>query len=278
MHDSVFGAVSFFKILVKKCNLCYNCLEAMNYGFLFPNMEVYQMHLDKKEHSLLGFATILLGFLFVLLLKAQGVAGSQATIQETAIPSLIKIEQENQQLSVENAKIEEELIKYAQGQSASSLLNQQVNEARMNAGLIELIGPGVQITLDDSTRVATGGEDQNNYFIHEEYIREILNALWNGGAEAIAVNGQRVTTHTEIFCGGSFIQINGTRQMPPYVIGAIGDSHNLSGALKFYGWDRLGEFQEQYGITRKLEVLDNIKTPAGKLRNYHYAEPVKEGT
>ncbi|MCO1604177.1 DUF881 domain-containing protein [Desulfosporosinus nitroreducens] len=238
------------------------------------------MHLDRKERSLLGFSAILLGFLFVLLIKAQGVAGSQVTQQETAIPSLIKTEQENQQLSVENDKIEQELIKYAQGQSASSLLNEQVKEAMMNAGLIELAGPGVQITLDDSTRVATGEEDPNNYYIHEEYIREILNALWNGGAEAIAVNGQRVTTNTEVFCGGSFIQVNGTRQMPPYVIGAIGDSHNLSAALKFYGysWDRLGEFQEQYGITRKLEVLEEVKTPAGKLRDYRYAEPIKEGT
>jgi len=236
------------------------------------------MHLDKKGRSLLGLACILVGFLFVILIKTQGVAGSQGILQETAVPNLIKTEQENQQLSAENEKIEQELVKYAQGQSASSLLNQQVKEAMMNAGLVELIGPGVQITLDDSTRVATGEEDPNNFFIHEQYIREILNALWNGGAEAIAVNGQRVTTHTEVFCGGSFIQINGTRQMPPYVIGAIGDSRNLSAALKFYGWDRLGEFQEQYGITRKLEVLNDIKTPAGKLRDYHYAEPVKEGT
>lgn len=238
------------------------------------------MRLNKKERSLLGLASILLGFLFVILIKAQGVAGSQAILQETAVPNLIKTEQENQQLSIENEKIEQELVKYAQGQSASALLNQQVKEAMMNAGLIELTGPGVQITLNDSTRVATGEEDPNVYYIHEQYIREIMNALWNGGAEAIAVNGQRVTTHTEVFCGGSFIQINGTRQMPPYVIGAIGDSYNLSAALKFYGygWDRLGELQEQYGITRKLEVLENIKTPAGKLRDYHYAEPVKEGS
>lgn len=241
-------------------------------------LEVYQLRLDKRGRSLLGFSTILLGFLFVLLIKAQGVAGGQVTLQENAIPSLIKIEQENQQLSQDNAKIEEELIKYNQGQSASSLLNQQVEEARLNAGLTELEGPGVQITLDDSKRAATGEEDINNFVIHEQYIQAILNALWNGGAEAIAVNDQRVTTYTEVFCGGSFIQINGTRQMPPYVIRAVGDSHNLSAALNFYYWDRLGEFQEQYGITRKLEVIDNIKIPAAKLREYHYAEPIKEGT
>lgn len=237
------------------------------------------MHLDKKERSLLGLASILLGFLFIILIKAQGAAGSQVVLQETAVPSLIKTEQENQQLSIENDKIQQELSKYARGQSASALINQQVQETKMNAGLIALTGPGVRITLNDSTRAATGEEDPNKYYIHEEYIREIINALWNGGAEAIAVNGQRVMTNTEVFCGGSFIQINGTRQMPPYVIAAIGDSTNLSAALKFYYvWARLGEFQDEYGITRKLETLDSVTIPAGKLRDYKYAEPVKEGT
>ena len=233
------------------------------------------MKLDKRERSLLGLASVLLGFLFIILLKAQGVTGSQ---EETAVPSLIQTEQENQQLSAENEKIQLELVKYAQGQSASTLANEQLLEAKMNAGLIALTGPGLRITLDDSKRVVIGEEDPNSYFIHEQYIREILNALWNGGAEAIAVNGQRVTTHTEVFCGGSFIQINGTRQMPPYLIETIGDSRNLTAALNFYVWDRLGELQEQYGITRKLDVLDKVMIPAGKLREYRYAEPVKEGT
>ncbi|HUX46567.1 MAG TPA: DUF881 domain-containing protein [Desulfosporosinus sp.] len=236
------------------------------------------MKLAIRERFLLGFASILLGFLFIALLKTQGVAVSRVALQEAAVPSLIQTEQENQQLSVENDKIQLELAKYAQGQSAAALANQQVQEAKMNAGLVALTGPGLRITLDDSKRVASGEEDPNSYFIHEQYIREILNALWNGGAEAIAVNGQRVTTHTEVFCGGSFIQINGTRQMPPYLIEAIGDSRNLSAALNFYGWDRLGNLQEQYGITRKLDILEMVMIPAGKLREFHYAEPVKEGT
>lgn len=236
------------------------------------------MQLEKRERSLLGLASILIGFLFIILLKTQGAAGSQVTRQETAVPSLIQTEQENQQISVDNEKIQQELAKYAQGQSASTLADQQLQEAQMNAGVIAVTGPGVRITLDDSKRAAIGEEDPSSFLIHEQYIREIFNALWNGGAEAIAVNGQRVTTNTEVFCSGSYIQINGTRQMPPYVIEAIGDTNNLSSALKFYGWDKLGDLQLQYGITRKLEVLKEDVIPAGEMRDYHYAEPVKEGT
>ena len=237
------------------------------------------MQLNRNERSLLGLACFLLGFLFIILLKAQVVTGSQVRLQETAMPSLIQTEQENQHLSVDNENLQLELAKYAEGQNASTLFNQQLKEAKMNAGLIEVAGPGLRITLDDSKRSAVGGEDQMLFVIHEQYIREIFNALWNGGAEALAVNGQRVMTNTEVYCSGSYIQINGTRQMPPYVIDAIGDTNTLSGALNsYYDWVKLGDLQKQNGLTRKLEVLSKVVIPAGKLLDYHFAVPVKEGT
>jgi len=237
------------------------------------------MQMDKRERSLLGLASVLLGFLFIILLKTQGAAGSQMVLPETAVPSLIQTEQENQLLSAENEKIQLEVGKYTQGQSASTLANQQLQDAKMNAGLVEVFGQGLRITLDDSKRVVKEQDDPKLFLIHEQYIRGIFNALWNGGAEAIAVNGQRVTINTEVFCSGSYIQISGTRQMPPYIIEAIGDTNTLKSALNFYyDWFRLGDLQDQNGITRKIEVLSKVVIPAGKLREYHYAEPVKEGT
>ncbi|HBP62782.1 MAG TPA: hypothetical protein DD730_00570 [Desulfosporosinus sp.] len=235
------------------------------------------MHLKKKEKFLLGFALILLCFLSLMLFKTHRVSGNQVTLQETIVPSLIQTEKENQQLSVENEKLQVQLEKYAQGQSTSTLANQQLEEAKMNAGLIGVVGPGLRITLDDSKRAAIGQEDPKLCVIHEEYIREIFNALWNGGAEAIAVNGQRIDTNTEVFCSGSFIQINGTRQMPPYVIEAIGDTNTLTAALKFYNWFKLGDLQQQDGITRKLKVLSKVEIPAGIFQDYQYAQPLSNG-
>lgn len=219
---------------------------------------------------------MLIGFLFIVLFKANGVTGSQGTRQEASVPSLIQTEQENQQISMDNERLQQELAKYTQSQSASVLADQQLKEAKMGAGAIEVIGPGIRITLDDSKNIEEWS-DGNNY-IHDIYIRTILNALWNGGAEAISVNNQRVTTNTEVFCAGSYIQINGTRQIPPYIINAIGETSNLSSALDFYVWYKLADLQKQYGITRNLEILKKITIPAAKLRDYHYAEPVKEGT
>src|SRR5665648_470710 len=171
---------------------------------------------------------MLLGFLFIILLKAQGIVGIEAALAEkTAMPSLMETEQENQLLSGENEKLQLEITKYAEGQSSTKLAIEQLRDAKMKAGTIEVSGPGLRITLDDSKREAVGEENPMLFLIHEQYIRGIFNALWIGGAEAIAINGQRVTTNTEVFCSGSYIKINGTRQMPPYVIDAIGDESDL---------------------------------------------------
>lgn len=229
------------------------------------------MKIDKK----LGLISIVIGFFMIMVIKAHGVDGSQVTLLETIVPSVIRTEQENGKLAADNEKLKQELANYAQGENTVELPNDRLNDAEMKAGLIGVSGPGLRITLDDSKRTVGKQGDPNLLVIHDRYIREIFNALWNGGAEAIALNGQRVTSNTEVFCSGSYIQINGSRQMPPYVIEAIGVANNLTGALNFYDWFKLGDLQQENGITRKLKVLDKVEIPAGIPRDYKYAKPFK---
>jgi len=107
------------------------------------------MKLDKRKGSLIGFVFIVLSFLIIMLFKTHGVSASQKTLQETIVPSLIQLEQENQQVSGDNEKLQLELEKYAQGHSVLTLDYQQLQETKMKAGLIEVAGPGLRITLDD---------------------------------------------------------------------------------------------------------------------------------
>jgi uncharacterized protein YlxW (UPF0749 family) len=226
--------------------------------------------------SLIALGMLGIGIFSMILIKAYYQTNQDTLRPDANLPSLLQLELENEQLAKENEKLWKELTKLQAGQSAAALASEQLNEARMNAGLVEITGPGIRIILDDSDLERE--HEFGNYVIHEEYLRTLINILWNGGAEAIAVNNQRVTTHTEIFCSGAFIRINGTRQMPPYRITAIGNQENLKSALQFYFWDKLGEYQQQYGITRKLEVPeDPVTVPAAKEHTYKLTEPAKEG-
>lgn len=235
------------------------------------------MQMNKKlAVSLITLGMLTIGIFSVILVKSYYKANSETQPTDANLPSLLQLELENEQLAKENEKLWNELSKLQAGQSAAVLTSEQIEEASMNAGLIPLSGLGIRIMLDDSD--LDRDSEYGNYVIHEEYLRTLINILWNGGAEAIAVNNQRISTHTEIFCSGAFIQINGTRQMPPYNIIAIGNQDNLKSALQFYFWDKLGEYQQEYGITRKLEVpAEPVSVPAAKEYSYKYVEPVKEG-
>lgn len=233
------------------------------------------MSWPKGSKFMVAAATIALGIMLMTLLKTSGVQGNTNARSDTVLPSLIQTGQENLQLKNDNLKLRQELAKYQEGQNASNLVLEQLASAQLNAGLTEITGPGIRIILDDSG-TQERQDDPSYYIIHEEYVRQMINLLWNGGAEAISINGQRIMSSTEVFCSGSFIQINQTRQMPPYVIEAVGDVNNLQSALKFYYWELLGEYQEQYGIIRKLEVPTKpLVIPAGQAQKFRYAEPVK---
>ncbi|KUO60530.1 MAG: hypothetical protein APF84_06655 [Gracilibacter sp. BRH_c7a] len=231
---------------------------------------------NKSAIILITVSMLIVGIFSMIIVKAYQKTG-EVSRPDSNLPSLLQLEIENEQLTKENEKLWKELTRLQAGQSAAALASEQLEEGRLNAGFTPLTGSGIRIILDDSDQEERTSQFAN-YVIHEEYIRSLVNILWNGGAEAIAVNDQRITTHAEIFCSGAYIQINGTRQMPPYEILAIGNQNNLQSALQFYFWDKLGEYQQQYGITRTLEVPEEpIIIPAAKEYNYRYAEPVKEG-
>ncbi|MDR3270697.1 MAG: DUF881 domain-containing protein [Peptococcaceae bacterium] len=228
----------------------------------------------KKAHYTTALGAFLVGFMLVLLLKSPSVTGGQTESSSSLV--VVQVELENQQLASDNARLQQELANYYEGLNTGTLTREQLAKAEMNAGLVSVKAPGVRITLDDSSEQITNPENVSKYVIHEAYIREIVNILWHGGAEAISINRSRVTGNTEIFCSGAFIQINGSRQMAPYIIEAVGDIVRMQTALDFYYWDELGDYSQKYGIVRKMEIADELMIPSANLPIYRYAEPGKE--
>ena len=72
------------------------------------------------------------------------------------------------------------------------------DEVRMRAGPTPLVGPGVIVRLDDSSRKARTGENPNLYLIHDDDLLKVINELRAAGAEALSVNGQRLTGTSEL--------------------------------------------------------------------------------
>jgi uncharacterized protein YlxW (UPF0749 family) len=103
---------------------------------------------------------------------------------------------------------------------------------RFAAGLSPVQGNGMRIELTDTPRSIDYPEvDPNLLVVHQQDIQAFVNALWAGGAEAVALQGQRLVTTSGIKCVGNTVVIDGVPYSPPYVIEAVGEPIRLRAAL-----------------------------------------------
>jgi len=150
-------------------------------------------------------------------------------------------------------------------------LKEELDRARILAGVTELYGPGVEVTLNDSNITIKPGENPNLYVLHDEDVLRVLNELRAAGAEALSINGQRILANTELRCTGPTIVVNKNKRLaPPYVITAIGNPDTLESSLKMKGG--VAETLQFWGIQVVVKKAPQVTIPAysGGLK-YEYA-------
>ena len=156
----------------------------------------------------------------------------------------------------------------------------QVQALEAPAGLTKRTGPGVVVTLSDApdevVDAATG--DKNLLVVHQQDIQAVVNAMWEGGAEAVVLQGQRMVSTTGIKCEGNSVVIQGQPYPQPYRIEAVGDVGDLTTAISD---DRyLQVYREQsddpaIAVGWVLDLEDKITAPAyDGLLDLSYATPV----
>ncbi|MCL6635958.1 MAG: DUF881 domain-containing protein [Peptococcaceae bacterium] len=153
-------------------------------------------------------------------------------------------------------------------------LKEELDRTNVEAGLVAVSGPGVEVTLNDSNVAVQPGQNPNLYVLHDEDVLSVLNELKAAGAEALAINGQRLLATSEIRCTGPTIVTNKSyRLTPPFVISAIGNQDNMVNSLQMRGGvvDQL----KFWGIQISIKRVDNLTIPAytGSIR-FDYARPV----
>ena len=144
---------------------------------------------------------------------------------------------------------------------------------KTRAGLVDVRGPGLQVVLDDSQHPSGG--NVNDYLIHDFDLRDVINVLWMAGAEAAAVNGERIVNGSSIYCVGSTVMVNDTRLSPPYEISAIGDPIRMQDHLQNPGYlAELKTRSSRLGLRFETIRVDSMIIPAyrGSL-SLKYAQP-----
>jgi uncharacterized protein YlxW (UPF0749 family) len=150
----------------------------------------------------------------------------------------------------------------AQGEGAR--LAARLDALQGAAGATPLTGPGVQVVLDDGPPSREGGVGPDLARVLDRDLQLVVNGLFAAGAEAVEVNGQRVTAVTTIRAAGEAVLVGFRPLSRPYVMTAIGDPRTLEARFVDSAAGReLHTLAVAYGIRFESSTHDSL-TVAGQ--------------
>jgi uncharacterized protein YlxW (UPF0749 family) len=204
------------------------------------------------------------------------------SVQQVLADQVSKLEEEQEDLRKQLAAAEAQVLEFqtASTTSTSALaeVNRRLEEARLAVGLMPLRGPGVVIEIADSKRVIPEGENPGNYIVLVDDLRDIVVALWASGAEAIAINGERLVATSSIYGVGASVLVNTAFLSPPFRIEAIGsegllDRFETNAAFR----GRVARRIDVFGLEFASQSADSLELPAfvGNTR-FRWAVPTEE--
>lgn len=141
--------------------------------------------------------------------------------------------------------------------AAATAIARELGRVELATGAGPVRGPGIRITLDDGP-----GGDAKSRLIDVD-LRQAVNGLWFAGAEAVAINGHRLSSRTAIREAGDAVTVDYRSLTPPYRVEAVGDQATL--AARFAGsagasW--LTYLKQNYGVAYDVTTSDSLTLPA----------------
>ncbi|MCX4821638.1 DUF881 domain-containing protein [Streptomyces sp. NBC_01142] len=149
------------------------------------------------------------------------------------------------------------------------------------SGATEVQGQGVKLVVDDAknTDQGGGGPRESSGFsdtgrVRDRDMQRVVNGLWESGAEAVAINGQRLTALSAIRAAGDAILVDNKPLVPPYTVLAVGNGKKLSIAFQDSADGQyLHALQENFGIRTSISTEDEVRLPAAPSLIVRTAEP-----
>lgn len=199
----------------------------------------------KGKHIWFSVVFLVLGFILAFSYRTLGINRGEEAIyssefiqEEQYRENLINQQERNKELFDEIVAKQEEIREYEQsfskGKETHADLVEQAKDLRLLLGVIPAVGSGVRVTLKDGDYDPVE-QNPNDYIVHESHVLRVVNELKIAGAQGLAINGQRITSHSYIKCTGPVITVDGRTFPAPFIIEAVGDMEVLAAALQLKG-------------------------------------------
>lgn len=207
------------------------------------------------------------GFLFVT--SAESASGGELRADNAvSLTGLLERERSRvDDLRAQRTELEAQIEQLSGSVDDASLgqREERLGELRTAAGMGEMEGPAVKVTLDDAPydQDVPDGFTANDLVVHQQDLQAVVNALWEGGAEGVMLQGQRIVATTGIKCVGNTVLLHGVPYAPPYEIVAVGEVTGLVSAVNSSDYINIYKdyAEPPVNIGYDLEVLDEETLP-----------------
>lgn len=191
--------------------------------------------------------------------------GITITAKSSLRDELLQVQGEYQTLYNKLEKLEKKLetsrTKATSNNSSNKDKQEQLSNNQKLLGLTKVTGDGITITVDDNREISVNGDviNASDYIVHEQDLIQIINELFNAGADAVSINGNRIVSTSSILCDGVILRINGEMTGVPLTIKAIGYPERLYYALiRPQGYL---DIMKQDGVIVEVEKTKNLQIP-----------------
>ena len=194
----------------------------------------------------------------------------QQVQQQTAAADSLQRQVESLRVQVTNAR---NSALSATGRGAA--LQAQIQQLEQVDGGVAVDGQGVQVVLDDAPTSGNPASDGTGVILDTD-LQRAVNGLFQAGAEAVAINGQRLTSQTAIREAGGAILVDYRPLSPPYTIGAIGPDAMGSAFLNGDTGQLLVTEHQLYGLRFTVNDHQRLTLPSAADLVVHYAKPMDQ--
>lgn len=165
-------------------------------------------------------------------------------------------------------------------------LSGRLSSLALVTGSAAATGPGLTVTLDDARKQGGNSADGNprtqaspdDGKVLSKDLQIVANGLWEAGAEAVAINGQRLTARSAIRFAGEAILVNYRPLTRPYVLTAIGSPDLQANFAESAGGSYVRALQDNYGVRVTMATSKRLTVPAATSLTTRYATVPKSAT
>lgn len=213
--------------------------------------------------ALLTAACLILGFIIALQFKSiteSDKSNNQTTTLSDYQAQIIALSDKVELLESENKDLEKKLSLIESGTNEEQIakLESELSEIKRFAGLTRVVGEGVHITVKfaDEDKIQTAAAA----------IQMLINEIKAANAEAIAINGERLTAMSEVRVVNNYLVVNGKTYTQPIDISVIGKQSSVNSTLEMPG-GIVSILEKKYDANITWEDVSKINIPAYVVNN-----------